>query len=455
MAEARSHLVVIGGGIVGVSTAFHARLRGWDVTLLDPRGVAGGASSGNAGILAVSECVPVGTPGTLRAVPRMLLARDGPLHIRPSYLPRMLPWLLQLLRASTPARVEALSKVLAGLLGEALQAHLELAGAAGVRHRIARSGWLKAFETVAGFAGARADIDLMRRRGVACETLDAQALADREPVLQDGFARAVFHPDCHHVGEPAAYVRAIGSHLVRMGVSVREEEARGFDLMSGRVTAVRTRAGPVAADAIVLAAGAWSRDLALQLGCDVPLDTERGYHMVLDTSACRARLRHPLYWADKAIVLSPMGEQLRVTSSVEFAGLHAAPAFDRVLRHLPAVQRILPGAELVPGSTWLGFRPSIPDSLPVIGAVPRLANAVLAFGHGHLGLTLGPITGKLACQLLDGGPTQVPLEAFSPLRFGTGRPARPVPMRVATCVLPASAARPAPRPDPRPPYPRS
>jgi D-amino-acid dehydrogenase len=212
-------------------------------------------------------------------------------------------------------------------------------------------------------------------------------------------------------------VRAIGEHLLSMGVDWRQDEVHGFDTRGGQVTAVRMGGESIAADAIVLAAGAWSKQLAAQLGCSIPLDTERGYHMMLDASRCKLKLQAPLYWAEKAIVLAPMADSVRVSSSVEFAGLEAKPDFDLVLRSLPDVQRLLPGIELRPDSTWLGFRPSIPDSLPVIGPAPGVSNAFLAFGHGHLGLTLGPVTGKLVGALLDGGLPLVPIDAFSPARF--------------------------------------
>lgn len=413
-------LVIVGAGIVGVSVALHARKRGWHITLVDPRGVAGGASSGNAGVIAVSECVPVGTPSTIRSVPRMLLSRDGPLHIRPGYFPRLVPWLWRMLMASSPQRVEQLSIALADILCEALAAHEELAQAAGVRHNIVRSGWLKAFESEASFSASASEFALMRRRGVACEELDASGIARLTPSLQGRFARAVFHSECHHVGDPYQYVGALGRHLQASGIEWLGEEVEDFEIRAGQVRAVKLRSQAITADAVVIAAGAWSRQLAAKLGCRIPLDTERGYHMMLDASGCKMRLERPLYWAEKAIVLSPMGDAVRVTSSVEFAGLDAAPNFDLVLRCLPDVQKLLPGIELRPGSTWLGFRPSMPDSLPVIGPAPEVSNALLAFGHGHLGLTLGPVTGKLVGALLEGEPTAVDLRPFSPARFLQG-----------------------------------
>lgn len=387
------------------------------MTVIDPRGIAGGASSGNAGVLAISECAPIGSPATIKSVPRMLLSRDGPLHIRPGYFPRLLPWLTRMLLASTPSKVEMLSIALASLLDQAIAAHKELAGTAGVRPSIVRSGWLKAFESDSSFQGAANDFALMRRRQVVCDELDSAAIGRLEPALSGRFARAIFHPDCHHVGDPEVYVRALGQHLLSQGADYLTEEVLGFEMQGQRVRAVCTKNGALAADKFVVAAGAWSRNLASMLGCKIPLDTERGYHVMLDASECRSRLQHPVYWAEKSIVIAPMGNLLRVTSSVEFAGLQGTPDFNLVLRYVPDVQQLLPGARLIPDSSWLGFRPSLPDSIPVIGNVPSHENAILAFGHGHLGLTLGPVTGKLVGSLLDDEAPSLSLAPFSPSRF--------------------------------------
>ena len=410
-------MVIVGGGIVGISTALHAFKRGWEVAIFDPRDVAGGASFGNAGIIAVSECVPIGNPSTLRAVPRMLLSRGGPLTIRPSYFPRLLPWLVRMLATSSPAQVKTNSKALSDILQRSLEAHLTLASDAGIQSRLVKVGWLKAYKTQAGFDAASSAHALMRQLGVNCTDLNATQIKQLEPALGENFPRAVFHSDCHVVGDPYTYVRELADPLLKAGIRCRTTEVRSVEVRNGRVVGVNTDRETIATDALVLAAGAWSGHLAKSLGCRPPLDTERGYHMMLDTSRCDIRLQRPVYWDEKSIVISPMGEHVRVTSSVEFAGLDAAPNYDLVLRHLDDVEQLLPGSKLVPNSAWLGFRPSMPDSLPVIGPVPGVGNAFLAFGHGHLGLTLGPVTGEIIGAMLDGEAASLPIEPFSASRF--------------------------------------
>ncbi len=230
------------------------------------------------------------------------------------------------------------------------------------------------------------------------------------------FARAVFHPECHHVGDPHAYTATLGEHLVRGGAFLREEAATGFSFRDGSVASVTTANGTVAADIVVVACGAWSKTLAGQLGERVPLDTERGYHAMFSVPET-LRLNSPVHWADRSVVLSPLPNGLRMTSSVEFGGLYAPADYSHLNRLAADVRRALPSASAEVTSRWLGFRPSMPDSLPVIGATRRHGNCFLAFGHGHLGLTLGPVTGRLVADLVDGRPPGIDVVPYAPERF--------------------------------------
>ncbi len=416
MTQAPAAVAVIGAGIVGISCGLHLQSRGYRVTLLDPLGFANGASFGNSAIIANSECLPVATPGTLRRVPSMLLSRDGPLHIRPAYLPALLPWLARFVMASRPARVRQISMALSALLRPSVEEHQHLATRAGVADRIRSTGWLKAYESVRAFEHARPDYEAMREQGVTCEELGADEILAREPALAPIFLRAIFHPGCHHVGDPHAYAAALGACLLRGGATLREETVTGFSFRDDAVAGVTTANGTVAADVIVVACGAWSKLLAAQLGERVPLDTERGYHAMFSAPGS-PQLHGPVYWADRSLILSPMAGGVRLTSSVEFGGLSAPADYSHLNRLAADVRRALPSASAEVNSRWLGFRPSMPDSLPVIGATRRHANCFLAFGHGHLGLTLGPVTGRLVADLVEGRPTGMPMAPYAPARF--------------------------------------
>jgi D-amino-acid dehydrogenase len=416
MPAQRKKIVVVGAGIVGLSCALHAQRRGHDVTVIDPRGFGNGASSGNAGVVAVSECMPLATPGTLKRVPRMLLASDSPLSIRWSYAARIAPWLLRFVRSGTPARVAHAMESLASILALAKAAHRDLAALAGSASMIQNTGWLKAYETDRAYEAARGDFERMRVHGVDCRYLERAAVQAHQPNLADIFRHAIFHPECDQIGDPQAYTASFGAAFLRAGGTHIRAEAAALERRGGSIVAALTGTDRYEADCFVIAAGAWSKKLCADAGATLPLDTERGYHVVL--SGCEQDLpASPVYWDEKSIVMSASGDRLRVTSSVEFAGLAGRPDFRKLKKLLPEIRR---AHKRPPGPVvgeWLGFRPSMPDSLPVIGAAPRADNAFLAFGHGHCGLTLGPVTGALVAQLIDGVSPDVDLLPFSPGRF--------------------------------------
>ncbi|HTK02087.1 MAG TPA: FAD-dependent oxidoreductase [Bordetella sp.] len=412
-------VVVIGAGIVGLSCALYAQRRGHHVTVLDPRGFAGGASAGNAGILAVSDCVPIGTPELLRQLPRLLRGRDSPLTLRWSYAPHMVSWFYRFMRACAPSRLGPAMESLAALLGAAKASHYELAGIAGVSAMIRPAGWIKACETDDAFRGMQPDIERMRGHGIECRYMGQDELRMREPNLAPIFRHAIVHPVCDQVIDPAAYVQAYGqAFLAAGGVQIRAE-AVAVERKNGVATAVRTHTDRYEADCVVVAAGAWSKSLCAGLDVPVPLDTERGYHVALAADA-DALAGAPVFWAEKSIVMSPQHGRVRVTSSVEFAGLQGRPDFRKLRALVPDIRRAHRRPLGSVQAEWLGFRPSMPDSLPVIGAAPGTPNALLAFGHGHLGLTMGPVTGALVAELIDGATPRVDLRPFSPMRFRRG-----------------------------------
>lgn len=415
-ASEEDRIIVVGAGIVGVSCAVFLQRAGLRVSVLDPRGPGGGASYGNAGVIAVSECVPVGTPGTLMRVPSMLLSRRSPLRIRWRYLPRLAPWLWRFVRSSSPGRVEAAAIALINLLKRAQAAHRFLIQAAGAEALVSDVGWLKVYGTDLGFKKEAASMALMQKLGVKCEHLRQDEIRQLEPALAPIFKHAIYHPECSQIADPKAYVEKLARMFVAAGGEIRDETVIDIDFAGSRARGVITNAGRRAACGIVVAAGAWSRHLAGRLGCRVPLDTERGYHLMLPPPR-EGSLQRPILLADLSVVLAPMLGGVRLTSSVEFAGLEAPADFRPIRRLLPEISRAVPGIGMSPTSEWLGFRPSMPDSLPVIGRPPGHRNCYLAFGHGHLGLTLGPITGQLIAGLVSEREPDLDLSPFRPDRF--------------------------------------
>ncbi len=411
----RGHVAVIGAGIVGVVTALRLHREDWQVTLLDRGSPGEGTSFGNASVIAPDSVVPVSSPGLLRELPRLLSDPLGPLAIRWSYMPRLTPWLLRFVAAGRPERVEEASKALADLLGSSLEAHYELVDWVGARDMIRQRGWLTVAESPKVWDSYQPKLALQRKRGVDFTVLTGAELRQYEPALRPIFTAGVYFPKIAHVVENFRYVRLLAEAATQRGVVYQRCEVKGFDLADGKVTAVVTDAGRIACDAVVLAGGAWSKPLARQLGAKVPLDTERGYHMTLPNPGVDLRL--PIASLDCGFVATPLESGLRLAGTDELGGLKLPPNWKRSEVLLTNAKRWFDGLNSEGGKRWMGFRPSMPDSLPVIGRSPKAANAVLAFGHGHLGLTLGPRTADLVADLLAGRESDISLAPFSATRF--------------------------------------
>ncbi|MGF1612167.1 MAG: NAD(P)/FAD-dependent oxidoreductase [Kiloniellales bacterium] len=407
-------VAVIGAGAVGLSCALYLQRDGHRVTLIDPRPPGTATSFGNAGGVVTGACVPTAMPGILREVPGMLLDPLGPFTIRWRYLPRLAPWLLRFVAASRPAQVEAISIALAELTSRVNEPWRDLAAQVGMAERLRPVGWLRVYDSDAGFAGSAAGRALMDRRGLTYQVLNQDELRQLEPALAPVFRHAWFQHEAYYVTNPGRVLQAFAADFAARGGRILRAEVRGFAL-DGTTQRLVTDQGAETAEAIVLAAGAWSRPLARQLGVTVSLETERGYHIMLPTP--EPNLRRPVLWGEKAFVLGPMEEGVRLNSQVELAGLEAPPDYRRIRALLPLAKRMLPSLALEERSIWLGYRPSTPDSKPVIGPLPGRADVFLAFGHGHLGLTLGPLTGRLIADLVAARDSGFDLSPFRPDRW--------------------------------------
>jgi D-amino-acid dehydrogenase len=405
--------LVVGAGIVGICVAHYLQREGHDVIIVDRDGPGEGASKGNAGVFATGHVVPLGTPRTLKGVPWMLVDSASPLTLRWRYIHRIAPWLVRFVAASTPRRVEAISHALAALLACAMTSYAPLLRSAEAENLVQKRGWLVLYETEASRRAAEPDLALRRRRGIRVDELDEGAIRHLVPGLRRGPIWGVFLPDCQHALDPYRLTLKLAESFVRQGGTIQRANL-STEIQSNGTVRVTTDAGPLTFDALVIAAGAWSRSLLCGLGEDAPLDTERGYHVMTDNSI---NLRLPLLCADHKFSVTPMTDGIRLGGTVEFAGLEA-PAnpkrWDIMIRHATA---LLPGLGPKMSSTWMGFRPSMPDSLPVIGPSARHANVFYAFGHGHLGLTLGAVTGRLIAELVTRRQPSIDLSPYRVTRF--------------------------------------
>ena len=406
---------MIGAGIVGCSAALWLQRDGHQVTIVDGRGPGEGASKGNASVIATESCIPVATPGILWDVPKYLKDPLGPLAIRWSYLPKLAPWLLRFVASSGEATVENTSIALRALLVEALAAHKELAAAAGVRDIIQETGWLGIFETDAKFQSYQWDLDLQKRRGVKFEILKAEEIRQFEPSLQPIYKHAIYYPENSYVLDNYRLVRTLAEDVTRNGGRVVVDQIEDFEIGADGPKAAIGKQGRYPFDAVVVAAGAWSRNLSAKLGEKVPLETERGYHVTLPNAQKRPRM--PLYSGDFSFAITPLDIGLRFAGTVELGGLDLPPnpaRNDVLIKH---GRRMFGELDETGRSDWMGFRPSMPDSKPVIDRGRRFKNTFFAFGHGHVGLTLGPITGKLIADLVNDRKPGIDLKPFAVDRF--------------------------------------
>ena len=417
MASAPRRVVVVGAGIVGVCTGLCLARDGHEVVIVDPRAPGRATSFGNAGSIAVNSIWPVSTPGAWMQVPRMLLDPAAPLRIRWPYLPRMAPWLLRFLAAGLPSRVERIAAEIHALNRDAMAAHETLMKEHRISDIVRPTGWLKVYASQAAFDATAAERAALGRNGLAAEELGPDEIRQLEPGLAHHFTRGIFQPANGFVTQPSALTDAYAEAFVRRSGRILPERAVRFEFEGNRPVRLVTDLGIHAADRFVICAGAWSRPLAAMLGSRVPLDTERGYHLNLGLEAGPG-LRRPVVVGDHGFVLAPMRDGLRLTSGVEFAGLAAPPDFRRIYRMLALAREALPGLGETVSREWMGFRPSFPDSKPVLGASPHHDNVFFGFGHGHLGLTQSARTGQLIADLVAGRDPGIDLAPYRADRFG-------------------------------------
>ncbi len=413
--SAPREVVVIGAGIVGVCTALYLQRDGHSVRLIDPKGPGHGASFGNAGNLGWASCVPAAMPGVLKKVPKMLFSRDAPLKLHWGHVPASAGWFLRFIAAARPSRIEAIADARQALLSRLHEGYDPLLEDAGAEHLIDHSGLLMTWESEAAYAGSRYAIDIRRRRGVVMEELDGNEARQIEPALTPAVARAIHFPRLAHAIDPLRLTEALATHFERRGGRILRETARRFEMGPDGPAAVVTDAGRQAADLFVVAAGVWSKTLATQLGTRTPIEAERGYHTMFTQPGIA--LRAAIMSADRYVAVTPMASGIRATGVAEFAAPDrpADMRFADMVRQL--AQGLLPGLRDQATTQWMGPRPSHPDSLPVIGRSPQFRNVIYAYGHDHIGLALGGITGRLVADIAADRPPIVDLAPYRPDRF--------------------------------------
>ena len=408
-------VVVIGAGIVGIAAACHLAEEGRTVLILDRGEPARGASFGNAGAFAFSDVMPLASPGIMRKAPGWLLDPLGPLAIPPAYLPRIAPWLLRFWRASRPDRVRHSMVAQAEMMRLARRAMEALVVRAGAGGMVRSDGALEFYESEAEWRASLPGWDLREREGIAFQHLRGDAIRALQPGLAFSFDFATFVPGWQTVENPHSFAGVLLAYAERLGAGFRQAAVQRVQPTEGGVRIMLDGGAALEAGHVVIACGAWSRPLAEALADAVPLETERGYNTTLPPGAFD--VRRQLTFGGHGFVITPIDGGVRVGGAVELGGLTRPPNYRRAQAMLEKAARFLPGLRTEGGSQWMGFRPSLPDSLPVIGPSRVSARVLYAFGHGHLGLTQSAATGLLIAELVAGRPASIDLAPFSARRF--------------------------------------
>ena len=394
-------VVVIGAGIVGVSCAAYLRRDGHDVTLVEREAPGEGASKGNAGALSPGSCVPLAMPGVFGKIPGWLMDADGPLTIRPSYFLQAAPWLMKFALSARPARVEQIADGLRALHRHVFECYEPLVRNAGCESLIRRTGVLTVYRSAAAFEGSRREWDMRRERGADIRDVSGAELREIEPALDAAFTHGVLAPDHGYVVNPHRLVQTLAKRFVEDGGRIERKDVTALD--------------EIQADRVVVAAGAHSGTLTRSIGVKLPLETQRGYHVTLTDPGFEPRL--PVTSSEGKFYATPMEAGLRVAGTVEFAGLEAPPDMRRARRLLGQVRELYPHVRIDEFTEWMGHRPCMPDSMPVIGPAPGQDRVLLAFGHGHNGMTSGPVTGRIVADLVAGRTPFIDPEPYAATRF--------------------------------------
>lgn len=411
-----SKVIIIGGGIIGVCSGIALLGEGHDVTLIDRGQPQAAASYGNCGLLAVGEVVPISKPGVLAKIPKWLADPEGPLFLRPSALASHMGWLLRFLAAGRRSRVEQIAQGMAPLLHQAEADYRDLLGRAGIASNLVASENIMAFNSRASYDNDRFSWDLRDRLGFKHEFLDRDALKQLEPNLSGPITCGVLLRGWLQFSDPGLVTQRLAAHFTALGGKCHTAEVAGLETKGGQATGVRLADGDhLAADILVLAAGAWSGRLARDLGLRAPVAALQGYHHQVPNP--NVSVNRPVLYADGGFVLTPLETGLRIGGTIEVGGTDLKPNFARADVIARKAQQVLPGLDISGGRQWMGPRPFMPDTLPVLGRAPRHDNVVLAFGHGQVGMTLGATTGRIVADLVARRPDRISLAPYRPDRF--------------------------------------
>ena len=403
-------VIVIGAGVVGMGCASYLQRAGHDVTVIDRVPPGRSTSYGNAGGIANTFVLPLAMPGLMKRYVKYYLDPEGPVSLRWSHVPAMLPFLWKFWRNCRPERVKHCTAALTSFMPPAYEAWEPLFEDAGLMRLVRAGGGIWLYRDEAALQADALFWQGRRDSGLDFERIGEDELRQLEPAISRDWKAAVLEPEWHYVRDPYKVVAGLAEMVRGRGGTIHEEEVRDFERGTDGVRAVMTDRGRHACDAVVIAAGAWSHKLARKLGSRVPLEAQRGYHVTLPEPGVETR--HTIVVGAAKIAITTMEMGVRIVGASAFPGLDAPPDWRQSKMVLAWGRRVLPGLNTEGMTEWMGERPLLPDSLPVLGRSPHVPNAYYAFGHSHMGLTTAAITGKLIAEAVSDRPTSIDLTPF-------------------------------------------
>lgn len=407
--------IVVGAGIIGTAIAYDLQKRGRQVVLLDRDAPGKGASFGNMASIAVTEFMPASRPSVWKQIPGWMLDPEGPVRARPSYMPKLVPWFLRFIAASRPSKLRELEAQGAALCSRALGDTLDLLRETGLSDQISDEGCLSLYTDEAEFKADRDHIEILERFGFPHEVIGRQAIKALEPELSDKIGMAVLFPQNRSMKDPYKLVLALAERVTALGGRVEQGEVVGFSRSDAMREVVLKDGRCLPADEVVICAGAFSARLAKDLGEPIPLETERGYHTQI--MAPGISMKHSIIWPARAFMVTPTAGGIRVGGTVEMAGLDAAPDYRRSKITVKRAKEALPNLQCMDFTEWMGHRPALPDTVPILSASAKTKGLFYATGHGHLGLTYAATTARLMGALIAGAKPSVDLHPYRVNRF--------------------------------------
>ena len=408
-------IIVIGAGIVGVSTAIWLQRSGFKVTIIDQKGPATGASHGNAGILAASSIIPVPNPSLIKKLPFYLLSKDSPVFFKMSYLPKMFPFLISYLSKSNLREVNKYAERMTPLIFDTVCQHKSLAKGTGAEKFISYQDYCFGYETEENFLNDKKVWKLRQKHGLPFEVVNGNEFSNFDPFYKDLFDVIVKCKNHGKINDPGLYVKTLCDHFLSQGGELIISKVNDISSKNLNDAIVKIESDSLIANKIVVATGAWSKKILKKFKIKMPLESERGYHVEYVEPNFYPKV--PMMLTSKKFVITPMDGRIRVAGLVEFAGLKTLKRKPPLNLLKNNIKDLFPNLKYKEKIEWLGHRPALVDSLPMLGYLDKNKQILVAFGHQHLGLTAGAKTGRIVSDLIIGNDIKLKISNYRPNRF--------------------------------------